>query len=60
MYINYRNYRFDDDAEYIQEQQEGHARIEEQKGGCFYCVYFQGCHTAVWRNGQTCDLFIGK
>ena len=24
---------FDDDAEYAQEQQEGHARIEEQKGG---------------------------
>jgi len=53
-YIDY------DDAEYAQEQQEGHTRIEEQKGGCFYCVYFKGCHTAVWRNGQTCDLFVGK
>ena len=50
----------DDDAEYVQEQQEGHAKIEKQKGGCFYCVYFQSCHTAVWRNGQTCDLFVGK
>ena len=53
-YINY------DDAEYAQEQQEGHMRIEEQKDGCFYCVYFKECHTTVWRNGQTCDLFVGK
>ena len=43
-----------------QEQQEGRARIKEQKGGCFYCVYFNGCHTTVWRKGQTCDLFVGK
>lgn len=50
----------DDDAEYVQEQQEGHEKIKEQKGGCFYCIYFQSCHTAVWRKGQTCDLFVGK
>ena len=49
---------YDTDTEYVQEQIEGHEKIEERKDGCFYCAYFNGCHTAVWRKGQTCDLFI--
>lgn len=48
----------DTDTEYVQEQIEGHEKIKERKDGCFYCAYFNGCHTAVWRKGQTCELFI--
>lgn len=47
----------DNDPEYVKEQIDGHDRIAERKDGCFYCAYFKGCHTAVWRSGQTCDLF---
>jgi len=50
----------DNDPEYVTEQIEGHEKIKEQKQGCYYCRYLDGCHTAVWRKGQTCDLFIGK
>lgn len=50
----------DNDPDYVYEQIDGHQLIQEQKQGCFYCVYFNGCHTAVWRHGQTCDLFVGK
>ena len=49
---------YDTDTEYVQEQVEGHEKIEERKDGCFYCAYFNDCHTAVWRKGQTCELFI--
>lgn len=48
----------DNDPNYVQEQIEGHENIVERKDGCFFCAYFNGCHTAVWRKGQTCDLFI--
>ena len=50
----------DNDRDYEQEQIDGHKKIAEQKAGCFYCLHFHGCHTAVWRKGQTCDLFLGK
>ena len=50
----------DDGPEYIKEQEDGHKKISKQRQGCFYCVYFNGCHTVVWRKGQTCDLFVGK
>lgn len=50
----------DNDPDYTREQIEGHDIIREQKQGCYYCRYFDGCHTAVWRKGQTCELFIGK
>ena len=50
----------DDDTAYIQEQIDGHKKIMDEKQGCSYCVYVNGCHTAVWRKGQTCDLFVGK
>lgn len=48
----------DNDPDYIQEQIEGHESITEREDGCFFCAYFNGCHTAVWRKGQTCDLFV--
>lgn len=51
---------YEDDADYIQEQEDGHRKIEERRQGCYYCRHFNGCHTAVWRKGQTCDLFLGK
>ena len=57
-YFKYIPYA-DDDPEYIKEQEEGHKKISEQKQGCSYCVYFNYCHTTVWRKGQTCDLFKG-
>lgn len=47
----------EDDPDYVQEQVEGHNNIAERKDGCFFCAYFNGCHTAVWRRGQTCELF---
>lgn len=53
-------YTINDDPEYVQEQIEGHKRIEERKDGCFFCIHLNGCHTAVWRKGKTCDLFDGK
>lgn len=42
---------------YNKQQEEGHKRIEERKDGCYYCLSFKDCHTAVWRSGSTCDLF---
>ena len=47
----------DNDPDYLQEQIEGHNNIAERKASCFFCTYFNGCHTAVWRRGQTCELF---
>lgn len=33
-------------------------RAPVQEGGCRYCLHHSGCHTARWRNGSTCDLFV--
>ena len=41
-------------------QIDGHERIAVRKQGCSYCIHFNGCHTAVWRGGNTCDLFNAK
>ena len=43
-------------------QLERRKKIKEYKLGCWYCLHFgsgsyPGCHTAAWRNGNTCDLF---
>lgn len=43
--------------DYEKQQRDGHKAIEQKKQGCYYCYLFEGCHTAVWRNGKTCDLF---
>lgn len=34
----------DDDTDYIQEQIDGHKKIMDEKQGCSYCVYVNGCH----------------
>jgi len=54
-----RTYKYIDDYDptYVEEQIIGHQKIQEQKQGCYYCAYFNGCHTATWRKGDTCDLF---
>ena len=45
-------------------QYERRKAIKEYKMGCWYCIHFghslqyPGCHTAAWRNGKTCDLFM--
>lgn len=41
-------------------QVSGHAEIKERGLGCSECMHFNGCHTAVWRKGKTCDLFNHK